>query len=138
MNAIAPVPVQAETGEPRGTELVAFMRSRLFDRNANFESIHAVFLDAQRRFLGEIFLPGDGVASFRMRLRDVLAKALSFEAHGLVIAHNHPSGKCYPSKLDVEATHRLSEIARALDIQLLDHLIITQDSAYSMRAKGEI
>ena len=73
-----------------------------------------------------------------MRMRELFGKALSMDAHSMIVAHNHPSGRCKPSPYDITATRRLKDIARALDIELLDHLIITQQSVYSMRAGGDL
>ena len=59
-------------------------------------------------------------------------------ARGLIVAHNHPSGDCRPSRSDILATHRLKEVAIALDIELIDHLILTENAVYSMRAGGDL
>jgi DNA repair protein RadC len=53
-------------------------------------------------------------------------------AAGLLLAHNHPSGACSPSEADLAATAQISETARQLDLRLLDHLIVTPSSVYSI------
>lgn len=138
MNAFASIAADRTPGCQRMTDMVGYIRARLLHLGDERENIHAIFLDAKRRFLGEAYLPGDGIGSFRMRLRDIMAKALDCGAEGMIMAHNHPSGYCHPSRQDVEATRKLSKIARALDIELVDHLIITHDSAYSMRLGGKL
>ncbi len=65
--------------------------------------------------------------------KDILSQALKENANALVIAHNHPSGDCRPSKEDLLATSRLKKSARALDIHLLDHMIFSKDNVYSFR-----
>ena len=122
----------------RGGSIVSFLRSRLHAANSLQENLHAVFFDDARRVLGEKALGGTRSGSVRTRSREILSDALALKASGMIIAHNHPSGDCQPSEADLEATRKLSEIARALDIELLDHLIITTTSAYSMRAGGKI
>jgi DNA repair protein RadC len=47
-------------------------------------------------------------------------------AHSFVLVHNHPSGEPNPSEADVRLTRRISEAAKILQIQLLDHVIIGQ------------
>ena len=69
-------------------------------------------------------------------MRDVFSQALSLGASAIILAHNHPSGNCRPSAQDILATRKFGEIANALDIALLDHLILTDTSVYSMRAGG--
>ena len=69
-------------------------------------------------------------------MRENFGEALRLDAHGLILAHNHPPGHCRPSSCDIIATRRLAEVARALDIVLIDHLIFTDEAVYSMRAEG--
>jgi len=58
--------------------------------------------------------------------------ALKSNATGIIIAHNHPSGKMKPSQSDIELTKRIKKSGDLLDIKLLDHLIITKDEFYSL------
>lgn len=71
-----------------------------------------------------------------VRMRENFGEALRLDARELILAHNHPSGQCRPSSCDMTATRRLAEVARALDIVLIDHLILTDEAVYSMRAGG--
>lgn len=102
------------------------------------ERFHAIFLDAARGYLDDCVIGHGPSAHLAIRMRELFARALSLGARGLIVAHNHPSGDCRPSESDIAATHRLREIARALDIELLDHLIVTREKIYSMRAGGKI
>jgi len=98
------------------------------------ERFHAVFLDEERGFVGETSLGQGSESTLSLRLRDLFTHALGVRAASMIIAHNHPSGDSRPSRCDIEATCRVSEIANALDIELLDHLIFTESAVYSMRA----
>lgn len=113
--------------------------ARLFSlHDLRLEHFCAVFLDTERRVLGEQFVTGGGRGFIRLRAREVISQALAYKADGMAIAHNHPSGHCQPSERDVIATQRLAEITRALDIELLDHFIITGNGIYSMRTREEL
>lgn len=122
----------------RESAVARYLRDLFADHGLEREHFYAIFLNAKRQFLGDRFVRGGGVAAMQLRAREILAEGLLLEAHGLIIAHNHPSGHCRPSTHDLAATRKLSEIARALDIELLDHLIITENHAYSMRAREEL
>ena len=61
----------------------------------------------------------------------VLAEALEHRARGLILVHNHPNLNPLPSTADIEVTRRLREAARSLDLQLLDHVIISGNGFYS-------
>ncbi|WFL76128.1 JAB domain-containing protein [Altererythrobacter arenosus] len=136
MNAIATVAVPDANTRARSDVIVEFFRMRLVPEASRQENFHALFLDSKRRLVGEKAIRGHSSDCIRTRSREIFAEALAARASGLIIAHNHPSGHCKPSRADIEATRKLSDIARALDIELLDHLIITDASAYSMRAGG--
>ena len=70
--------------------------------------------------------------------REVFADAISDRAAGIIIAHNHPSGQCFPSAQDRRVTERLREASRILGIELLDHVILTQDGWYSFAEEGDL
>ena len=57
--------------------------------------------------------------------------ALEQLATGIIVAHNHPSGNLKPSSEDIKITKQIEEAGKILNIQLLDHLIITQNSYLS-------
>lgn len=119
-------------------QLIEFLRSMLVIPGGQCERFHAVFVDEHRNYLDDAPL-GEGSAwCLTVRMRDLFSRALAVQAHGLVIAHNHPSGQCRPSQFDIEATRRLKEVAGALDIEIVDHLILTTSAVYSMRAGGNL
>lgn len=97
------------------------------------ERFHATYCDGRGRYLHDEMLVCGSPGSVGMRARLVFSRALAFGATGLLLAHNHPSGRCRPSSDDLSATNRIRDIASALDIVLLDHLILTWDEIYSMR-----
>ena len=119
-----------------GTSIARYLRDLFADHGFDREHVHAIFLGARRQFVGEHFFEGGGVAAMRLRAREIIEGALRRGATGIIISHNHPSGDCRPSTRDIQSTQRLSQIAGSLDIELLDHLIITRKRAYSMRARG--
>jgi DNA repair protein RadC len=51
----------------------------------------------------------------------------------MILVHNHPEGRPVPSDLDLEMTKKLEDLAALFDIKLLDHLIVTQEQAYSIK-----
>ncbi|MEE4152865.1 MAG: JAB domain-containing protein [Erythrobacter sp.] len=98
------------------------------------ERFHALFVDAERTLVGEITLGQGAASALVLNLRELFGRALGCDAKGMIIAHNHPSGDSRPSRYDIDATCRLATVARALDIELLDHLIFTHSAVHSMRA----
>lgn len=70
--------------------------------------------------------------------KDILLEAMKRKADGIIIVHNHPSGICEPSIDDKQATEALKKAARLMDIQLLDHIILSGKESFSFREKGMI
>ncbi|WP_133581103.1 RadC family protein [Aureibacillus halotolerans] len=70
--------------------------------------------------------------------REVFKEALRASAASILCAHNHPSGDPEPSREDVDVTKRLVECGRVLGIEVMDHVIIGNDSFVSLREKGYV
>ncbi len=68
--------------------------------------------------------------------RIILQVALACNATSLILCHNHPSGSIKPSRADEEVTQRIKQAAALLDIKVLDHIIVTDDSFYSFLDEG--
>jgi DNA repair protein RadC len=64
--------------------------------------------------------------------------ALQHKASQLIIAHNHPSGNLTPSGEDIRITEKLIQAGRLLEIQVLDHLIVTESNYYSFADEGKM
>lgn len=59
--------------------------------------------------------------------REVFKSAILSNAAGIMLIHNHPSGNCLPSKVDMEITKKLEDAGAFLDIPVVDHIIIAED-----------
>ena len=69
-------------------------------------------------------------------MRQVIADAASHGSAGVILAHNHPSGDPTPSESDRQITRRLVLAGEAIDLTVLDHLVIAGQECSSMRAMG--
>jgi DNA repair protein RadC len=65
--------------------------------------------------------------------REIFKKAITMSCNSIIVAHNHPSGNLEPSEEDIDVTQRLLKCSDVLDIQLLDHLIITSNGYDSIK-----
>ncbi len=116
--------------------MIAYLHGVVLSPPVTRERGHAIFVDADSVWLGDAPCGIGTMTNLSLRLRALLGEALRHDAAGIILAHSHPSGQCRPSGCDIAATRRLVEVARALDIALIDHLIFTADAVYSMRAGG--
>lgn len=95
------------------------------------EEFWIVYLNTSNKVLHKFQLSKGGITGTLVDVRLVLKNALELGAVGFVLAHNHPSGLAYPSTTDKRITEKLRVASEALDIKVLDHLIITQHSYFS-------
>jgi len=63
--------------------------------------------------------------------REVFSDVIVERASAIIMAHNHPSGRVEPSREDAEVTQRIKAAGDLLGIELLDHIVFTQNSYYS-------
>ena len=79
-----------------------------------------------------------GIAGTVADTKLVIRTAILKRASGIIIAHNHPSGNLRPSQADVDLTKNFKEAAKVVEVNLLDHIIITQSDYYSFADEGLI
>ena len=70
--------------------------------------------------------------------REVMKSAILSNAANIIVAHNHPSGVLEPSKEDIAITNRLKESGKIIGIELLDHLIVSNEDYISLKERGVI
>jgi len=68
----------------------------------------------------------------------IFAAAIKSNACGIILAHNHPSGNLQPSQADIDLTRRMKEGGKLLEIQVLDHVIVTTEAYYSFADEGQL
>ena len=92
----------------------------------NQEVLRVVLLDARQRLITMIDVTKGGLNESLAHSREIFRPVISHSAYSFILVHNHPSGDSSPSEADLRLTRRISEAARILQIQLLDHVIIGQ------------
>lgn len=100
------------------------------------ETIFVLCLDAKCKVLGCKEVGEGTVNATKLNIRKIVEVALSLNASAVVIAHNHPSGIAVPSQADVLATRHLSSALSAMEIILMDHIIVADEDYVSMAASG--
>ncbi|MCL4115360.1 UNVERIFIED_CONTAM: hypothetical protein GTU68_034615 [Idotea baltica] len=100
------------------------------------EEFWILYLNNANKVLHQAQLSKGGLTGTLVDVRIVMKKALELGAVALILSHNHPSGTLKPSQADKAVTQKLQAAAIALDIKVLDHLIVTQKSYYSFADDG--
>lgn len=101
-----------------------------------YEVFVVLFLNTANKVLHREILSMGGTKGTVVDPKIVMKKALEQDANNLILCHNHPSGNLNPSKADMQLTRKLCDAARLLDINILDHLIVSSQGFYSFADEG--
>ena len=107
-------------------------------RSGNRETLAVLMLDVRLSLIAVEAIAVGTVAHVSVEAREVFAPALKSHASAILLAHNHPSGNAEPSRQDAEFTRAMVDAGRILNIDVLDHLIVTPRSFYSFREHGRL
>lgn len=106
--------------------------------NLPYEEIWVLLLDRRNRVMGKLRVSEGGSTSSVFDIKKIVRAALLSRAEAVVLSHNHPSGNLRPSASDDAITKKLKEGCKALDLSLLDHVIVTSSGYYSYRDSSDI
>jgi DNA repair protein RadC len=95
------------------------------------ECFNVLFLNRANKVKGMFQASRGGVAGTVVDAKIIYGAAVKAMASSIIVAHNHPSGNLRPSHADEVLTTKLKNAGKALDIQFLDHLILTPDGRYT-------
>ncbi|MBU2567777.1 MAG: DNA repair protein RadC [Elusimicrobia bacterium] len=97
------------------------------------EHFVALYLNARNELLHREFISIGILDASLVHPREVFAPALEHRACSIVLSHNHPSGNANPSNDDRELTSRLIESGKILGIEIVDHIVVTENDYYSFK-----
>lgn len=100
------------------------------------EECWVLYLNHANKLLGISCISSSGISSTIVDIRIIIQTALVSHASAILLSHNHPSGSLKSSGNDDKLTKRLKNACELLDINLLDHVIITEDGYYSYANEG--
>ncbi|TCI85351.1 RadC family protein [Tenacibaculum sp. M341] len=109
----------------------AFLIMQPFLSDLQHEEFWVVYLNNANKVLSKKQISKGGLNSTLVDVRLIFKKALELLAVGVILYHNHPSGKLSPSLSDKQLTQKIKEAGASLDIKVLDHLIITEKTYFS-------
>jgi len=100
------------------------------------EHFIAIFLNIRNIPIGWREISRGTLTSNLVHPREVYMAAIKLAAAALIVCHNHPSGVSDPSREDIEVTKRLKQAGNVLGIELLDHVIVSENSYTSLKEQG--
>jgi len=102
------------------------------------EEFWILFLNRSNRIIDRMKISQGGVSGTVTDVRIIMKKAVEWLASGIIVCHNHPSGNMNPSDADSKITGKIKDAGSIMDIQLLDHIIISGKDYYSFADNGLI
>ena len=116
----------------------SFRRTLIRSSKDSYNILRSIYEDCMQHheLLGVSCVSKSGINTALVDIRIILQTALVSHATNIILSHNHPSGNSVASKTDNSLTSRLKKACETLDIQLLDHIILTEDSYLSYSDEG--
>ena len=100
------------------------------------EQCYILLLNRANHVIGMREISSGGFSHTVVDPKMVFSIALKGCASGVILSHSHPSGNLKPSQADLTITRRLVEAGKLLDLEVLDHLIVTSNGYYSFGDEG--
>lgn len=114
--------------------LTAYCRTLFL--GASSESFYMICLDGRLNAISAVCVSSGTPMEVSVAPRLIVRNALQWDAVGVVITHNHPSGNPAPSQEDVDLTRRIMQALDSVDIRLYDHVIVGGQEVFSFRRNG--
>lgn len=102
------------------------------------EEVWVLFLNRANKVVKNIQISKGGLTATVVDIRLIMKEGIQTLASAMVLCHNHPSGNTHPSDDDDQITKRLKDAGHIMDIRLLDHIIICDNSYYSYMDTGRL
>jgi len=100
------------------------------------EQFYILLLNRANRVIGITGISSGGFSGSMVDPKLIFGIALKSCASGIILCHNHPSSNLKPSQSDLTLTRRLVEAGKILDLQVLDHIILTKWGYFSFGDEG--
>jgi len=119
-------------------ESYEFIKQFYVDDIEIFESCFILLLNNSNKTIGYAKISQGGITGTVIDVRLIAKYAVDSLATSVILAHNHPSGNLHPSNADINLTEKAKKGLNLLDINILDHIILTSENYYSFADNGKI
>lgn len=103
-----------------------------------YEEFWIIMLNKANMVLRKCKISEGGISGTVVDPKKIFKVALDYHASSIILGHNHPSGTVVPSEADMRITKKLVDAGNLLEIAVLDHLIIADDTYYSFSDDGAL
>ena len=103
-----------------------------------YESFFLLLLNNSNETIGFVKISQGGITGTVVDVRIIAKYCVEVLATSCILAHNHPSGKLYPSEADIHITKKTKDALAILDVKVLDHIILAESGYYSFADEGRL
>lgn len=118
----------------QSSDVADFLKAELGHKQ--METFVVLYLNRANNIIQQEVISKGGITGTVADPRIILKKALDHHAVSIILCHNHPSGNLKPSKADEMLTNKIKSAAAFLDIQVMDHIIVSEEGYYSFADEG--
>ncbi len=123
-----------KTGITSSNDVAVLFTTLLGD--LDHEEFWILMLNRSNKVIDKFMASKGGITGTVIDVRSIMKVAVEKVATSMVLCHNHPSGNLSPSDADLQITRKLKDAGKIMDIQVIDHLIITQNGYFSFADNG--
>ena len=123
-----------QTGITGSNDVAALFSPLLGD--LDHEEFWILLLNRSNKVIDKFMASKGGITGTVIDVRNIMKTAVEKVSTSMILCHNHPSGNLTPSDADLQITRKLKDAGKIMDIQVLDHLIITQQGYFSFADNG--
>ena len=114
------------------------IRQFYFDDINIYESFFILLLNRANNTTGFAKISQGGTAGTVVDIKIIAKYAVESLSSAVIICHNHPSGNITPSETDINITKKIKDVLLLLDIKLIDHIILSENTYYSFADNGDL
>ena len=94
------------------------------------EEFHVLFLDNKMCLIKDRKYGIENFNEVILHIREIIQNALELRSCNVILMHNHPSGDCTPSQIDMDATNKIKQSLNSIGVNLLDHIVVSGNRCY--------
>jgi DNA repair protein RadC len=113
-----------------------FLREVWSDRIQYVEEVYVLLLSRSNKIIGFVKISEGGTSGTVVDPKLIFQAALKTNASAIMLSHNHPSGNLKPSDTDIALTKQIIAAGKAIEIPVLDHIILTHEGYFSFADEG--
>jgi len=112
------------------------MRLYIGDQIEVVEQFVAIYLNRNNKIIAINTISTGGISGTVVDVKIILKYAIDLLASGIILVHNHPSGNLQKSEADINMTEKIKNAAKYIEVNVLDHVIVTNDGYFSFSDEG--